>query len=44
MVRTFDSASHAFRFPPEPIEGVVVIRPPRAILAAHRAALVSLDG
>ncbi len=30
-----------FRFPPEPTEGIVVVRPPRPILPAIRATLVS---
>ena len=36
--------ANPFRFPPEPMEGIVVVRPPRAILPAIRATLVSVLG
>lgn len=36
--------ANPFRFPPEPLEGIVVVRPPRAILSAIRATLVSVLG
>jgi predicted nuclease of predicted toxin-antitoxin system len=38
-----DSAN-PFRFPPEPTEGIVVVRPPRPVLSAIRATLVSVLG
>jgi predicted nuclease of predicted toxin-antitoxin system len=34
--------ANPFRFPPEPMEGIVVVRPPRAILPAIRATLLSV--
>jgi predicted nuclease of predicted toxin-antitoxin system len=34
--------ANPFRFPPEPSEGVIVIRPPRPILSAVRSTLVSI--
>jgi predicted nuclease of predicted toxin-antitoxin system len=36
--------ANPFRFPPEPLEGIVVVRPPRAILPLIRATLVSVLG
>jgi hypothetical protein len=36
--------ANPFRFRPEPMEGIVVVRPPRAILPAIRATLVSILG
>jgi hypothetical protein len=38
------SPAWTLRFPPEPMEGIVVVRPPRAILPAIRATLVSILG
>jgi predicted nuclease of predicted toxin-antitoxin system len=34
--------ANPFRFPPEPSEGIIVIRPPRPILSAVRSTLVSI--
>ncbi len=34
--------ANPFRFPPEPTEGIVVVRPPRPVLPAIRATLVSV--
>ncbi len=31
-----------FRFPPEDTEGIIVVRPPRAVLPAIRATLLSI--
>jgi predicted nuclease of predicted toxin-antitoxin system len=36
--------ANPFRFPPEPTEGIVVVRPPRHALPAIRATLVSVLG
>jgi predicted nuclease of predicted toxin-antitoxin system len=36
--------ANPFRFPPEPLEGIVVVSPPRQILPAIRATLVSVLG
>jgi predicted nuclease of predicted toxin-antitoxin system len=36
--------ANPFRFPPAPTEGIVVVRPPRPILSAIRATLVSVLG
>jgi hypothetical protein len=36
--------ANPFRFPPEPTEGIVVVRPPRHVLPAIRATLVSVLG
>jgi predicted nuclease of predicted toxin-antitoxin system len=34
--------SNPFRFPPDETEGIVVVRPPRPVLSAVRATLVSV--
>ena len=34
--------SNPFRFPPEDTEGIIVVRPPRAVLPAIRATLLSI--
>jgi hypothetical protein len=34
--------SNPFRFPPDDMEGILVVRPPRPVLAAIRATLVSV--
>ncbi len=34
--------SNPFRFPPDHMEGIIVVRPPRPILSAIRATLVSV--
>ena len=34
--------ANPFRFPPEPMEGIIVVRPPSASLPAIRATLVSI--
>lgn len=34
--------SNPFRFPPEDTEGIVVVRPPRPVLSAIRATLLSV--
>ncbi len=36
--------ANPFRFPPEPMEGIVVVRPPRATLPAIRATMMSVLG
>jgi hypothetical protein len=36
--------ANPFRFPPERTEGIIVVRPPRPVLSAIRATLVSVLG
>jgi hypothetical protein len=36
--------ANPFRFPPEPTEGIIVVRPPRPVLPAIRATLLSVLG